>query len=106
MQIDILNNNIHNCTLCDLRKNVCEFSYPICGIGDNQSKIMMVNQFTNKEQMLIEEPLDIKHSAFLRKHIDTNNIYVTTLVRCPSNTQPSKQHTTMFKMAFTGNKYN
>lgn len=89
-ELDILNDKIKNCSLCPRIKNVGEFLTPVIGMGNVNSKIMMIVESPHEEAMVMCEPINIKLQSFLTKYIDINKVYITSLIRCNGDKPPTK----------------
>jgi len=87
----ILEEHIKICQECPLHKKIPEGCTPVAGIGNINAKVMIVVDCVRSEQVILDEPLGLKESNFLKSVININQVYITPLVKCNPKNDKNKE---------------
>lgn len=87
----ILEEHIKICQECPLHKKIPEGCTPVAGVGNVDSKVMIVVDCVRSEQVILDEPLGLKEQTFLKNIIDISKVYITPLVKCNPKNDKNKE---------------
>ncbi len=94
MNLETIQQENKNCTLCSLRKTC---SQVVPGIGGERSSILIIGEAPGKDEDIMGEPFvgrsgQLLNTLLKSASIDRNNIYISNTVKCntPNNRKPSQ----------------